>query len=128
MITFPTEWKVIQNSKLPNSQTTNQLKNCPSSVAFPRLLIVDQLDSPYFLGENPGPTGRARRPPNSEMGAVARRHFRGNGGRKWQKCIVSVSVCDENGTTYEQKKLTQLCKWEILGQSGIPLSQLAVRY
>ena len=76
MITFPTEWKVIQNSKLPNFQNTNQLKNCPSSVAFPRLLNVDQLDSPYFLGENPGPTGRARRPPNSEMGAVARRKWR----------------------------------------------------
>ena len=40
---------------VPNFQITNQLKNYPSSVAFPRLLIVDQLDSPYFLGENPGP-------------------------------------------------------------------------
>ena len=81
MITFPTEWKVIQNSKLPNFQTTNQLKNCPSSVAFPRLLNVDQLDSPYFLGENPGPTGRARRPPQFRNGGGCKAEMAAENGR-----------------------------------------------
>ena len=112
------------HSKFQTSKPPTSLKTVHHQLLSPDSWTLINLILHIFLVKIRDPQGEPAGPPIQKWGRLQG----GNGGRRWQKCIVSVSFCDENGTTYEQKNLTQLCKWEILGQSGIPLSQLAVRY